>query len=300
VGPYDEAIVDMSHHGVKRMTHGQNVERDTGAIPDASLVPVAGWHVLHLFYGIDRARLASLGEKERASGRASIQEVLRTEGPERMQAFAILGHKADFGLVMAGPDLRALHGVQVAIQSSSLGPALVPRYSFCSLTEVSEYVPDTDAYARILRDGEGMDPESSLFKTRVAQYGSRLEGMNRQRLYPEFPEWPYFCFYPMYKLRQGTDQNWFLVPFEERLAMMTDHGKSGMKFAGKVSQLITASTGLDDWEWGVSLWAKNPSYIKEIVYTMRFDRASAQYAQFGPFYPGFILSPDELLESIRI
>ncbi len=103
----------------------------------------------------------------------------------------------------------------------------------------------------------------------------------------------------MSKMREPGN-NWYLLPFEERSEMMADHGKSGMMFAGRVSQVITASTGLDDWEWGVTLWAKNPSFLKEIVYTMRFDRASAQYALFGPFYPGYILPPDELMRTVRL
>ena len=81
---------------------------------------------------------------------------------------------------------------------------------------------------------------------------------------------------------------------------MGQHGKSGMRFAGRVSQLITASTGLDDWEWGVTLWAKNPAYLKEIVYTMRFDESSAIYALFGPFYFGYIQGADELLQTLRL
>jgi chlorite dismutase len=293
----------MSQREVFPMSRGQEAEHAPGDIPAPSLVPIAGWHVLHLFYRVNRPRISALAPRDRAAAAASLAELLQGQcpaPPQQIQVFAIVGHKADFGVIMAGPDLRALHALQVAIQSSVIGQALDPCYSFYSLTEVSEYVPDADAYARILREREGMEPESSIYKTRVAQYSSRLEGMNRQRLYPEFPDWPCICFYPMNKMRQGEGQNWFLVPFEERLAMMTDHGKSGMKFAGRVSQLITASTGLDDWEWGVTLWAKNPAYIKEIVYTMRFDRASAQYAQFGPFYPGFILPAGELIEALRL
>jgi hydrogen peroxide-dependent heme synthase len=100
-------------------------------------------------------------------------------------------------------------------------------------------------------------------------------------------------------MRQG-DQNWYLLPFEERSELMSHHARSGMKFAGKVSQLITASTGLDDWEWGVTLWAKNPTYLKDIVYTMRFDVSSAKYALFGEFYFGYILPPSELLDTLRL
>lgn len=269
---------------------------------ESSLVPVSGWHVLHLFYRIDRGALGRLADSERVQGR---EQILRAfdrsadRAPEQLQCFAVVGHKADLGVVMAGPDLRGLHAVQTAIQASALGPALVPSYSFYSITEVSEYVPDAEAYGRILREREGMDPEGSHYQTKVKQYAARLEGMNRQRMYPEFPDWPVICFYPMSKMRE-PGQNWYLLPFEERSEMMADHGKSGMKFAGRVTQVITASTGLDDWEWGVTLWARNPSYLKEIVYTMRFDRASAQYAQFGPFYPGYILPPEDLLRSVRL
>ena len=208
------------------------------------------------------------------------------------------GHKADFGAVVAGPDLRAVHDVQAAIESSPLGPVLIPTYSFYSITEVSEYVPDLEQYGEVLRR-EGGDPESPTYKAKVNAYEQRLGPMNRQRLTPEFPDWPCLCFYPMSKMRQG-DQNWYLLPFETRAELMSQHGKSGMKFAGKVMQVITASTGLDDWEWGVTLWARNPSYLKDIVYTMRFDESSAKYALFGPFYFGFLLSPAYRPGAIRL
>jgi chlorite dismutase len=201
--------------------------------------------------------------------------------------------------MLAGLDLKAIHAIQMGIQSSPLGPALAPVYSFTSITEVSEYVPGVDEYARILRERDGVDPESNVYKAKVAQYAQRLEPMNQQRLYPEFPDWPCVCFYPMSKMRQG-EQNWYLLPFERRAELMSQHGKTGMKFAGRVLQLITASTGLDDWEWGVTLWGRNPSYLKEIVYTMRFDESSARYALFGDFYFGYILPPAELLATVRL
>ncbi|WP_152051078.1 hydrogen peroxide-dependent heme synthase [Tautonia marina] len=266
----------------------------------ATLVPEAGWHFLHLFYRIDREALARLSPEAREQGRAQVLAALSTDsapGIEQCQCFVTPGHKSDFGVMMAGPDLRAIHGVQTALQASAIGPALVPSYSFYSITEVSEYVPDAEQYGAILRDREGMDPESPAYKAKVNAYTNRLEPMNRQRLYPEFPDWPCFCFYPMSKMRQG-EQNWYLLPFEPRSQMMAEHGRSGMKFAGKVTQVITASTGLDDWEWGVTLWARNPAYLKDIVYTMRFDESSARYALFGAFYFGFIAPPAELLEAV--
>jgi chlorite dismutase len=282
------------------MQHGHrpaSAERIT-----ASLVPEVGWHFLHVFYRVDRAALATLTAEARAEGRRQILEALdrsQPGAPEQLQVFAVPGHKADFGIMMAGTDIRAIHGIQQAVQGSSLGPAIVPTYSFYSITEISEYVPDVEAYGKILRDREGVDPESSVYKTKVNAYAERLGPMNKQRLYPDFPDWPCLCFYPMSKMRQG-EQNWYTLPFEDRTEMMSQHGRSGMKFAGKVSQVITASTGLDDWEWGVTLWGRNPSFLKDIVYTMRFDESSAKYALFGAFYFGYILPASEVLDAVHL
>ena len=291
------------HTSSSGSTSQPRARQTDGTIAEPSLVPESGWHFLHLFYRIDRAALGQLSEQERHAAWQRLQEALQAGSrpfPEQLQCFLMVGHKADFGVMMAGSDLHALHDVQMNLMAEPLARILQCVYSFYSITEISEYVPDVDAFGRILRDREKMDPESSTYKTRLTQYASRLEGMNRQRLYPEFPDWPCICFYPMNKMRSGAEQNWYLTPFEERMEMMADHGKSGMKFGGKVSQVITASTGLDDWEWGVTLWAKNPAYLKEIVYTMRFDRASAQYAEFGPFYPGVLRSPEQLATDLRL
>lgn len=282
---------------------GQRPGPAADAVP-ASLTPETGWHFLHVFYQIDRAALAAayrdrLGVTEGKAQFVAALDRSAPGAPDQIQCFAVPGHKADFGVMMAGTDLRAVHDVQTALQAGPLGAVIRPTYSFYSITEVSEYVPDAEEYARILKDREGLDPESPTYKARLSSYTQRLTPMNQHRLYPEFPDWPCVCFYPMSKMRDGA-QNWYTLPFEERTELMAQHGRSGMKFAGKVSQVITASTGLDDWEWGVTLWGKNPAYLKDIVYTMRFDESSAKYALFGPFYFGYILPPAELLNALRV
>ena len=296
----ESSTVARSSSGTFPMQHGHRPAASE-EIP-ATLVPEQGWHCMHVFYQVDRARLGLISTEQRQQGLDDFRRALRAKppgAPEQIQCFAVPGHKADFGIVMAGPDLRAIHDIQMAVQASSLGPALHPVYSFYSITEVSEYVPDEKQYAKILRDREKLDPQSTMYSAKVAAYSERLGPMNRQRLYPEFPSWPCLCFYPMSKMRTAG-QNWYLLPFDERSELMSHHGRSGMRFAGRVSQLITASTGLDNWEWGVTLWARNPSYLKDIVYTMRFDESSAKYALFGDFYFGYILPPDDLLETIRL
>ena len=123
--------------------------------------------------------------------------------------------------------------------------------------------------------------------------------MNKQRLYPDFPAFPVMTFYPMNKARHPL-ANWYTEPFSERTRLMAEHATSGIRFAGRVSQLITASTGFDDWEWGVTLWSRAPEHIKDIVYSMRFDKASAKYAEFGPFYVSYIMGAKEALEHCRV
>jgi len=126
-----------------------------------------------------------------------------------------------------------------------------------------------------------------------------MEKYNKDRLYPNMPDWPVFCFYPMGK-RRGEEQNWYHLDFETRRQLMMGHARVGRTYAGRVRQLITGSTGLDESEWGVTLFAHDTQDIKEIVYEMRFDEVSALYAEFGDFYIGLQLPLDELFRRVGI
>ncbi|MFN3190990.1 MAG: hydrogen peroxide-dependent heme synthase [Aureliella sp.] len=257
-------------------------------LPDPSIQPTSGWHCTHLFYRFDRAALKLLSGEERSRGVEQLHALLDpsgTDSPTRMQSFLISGHKADFGLVLMDPDPLKIDAVHQRLLNSELGTALEATYSFISLTEISEYVPSPAEYGERLKRG-GEDPNSPAFEAKVAAYEKRLPMMNAQRLTPELPDWPAMCFYPMNKSRV-VGANWFTTPFSSRNAMMAEHAQSGMAFAGKVTQVVSVSVGMDDWEWGVTLWARCPDYLKDIVYKMRFDEASAKYGEFGPFYVGY-------------
>lgn len=180
---------------------------------------------------------------------------------------SMLGHKADLAVMGLNNDSWALR----ELQSDLVAAGLELVDSYLSITEVSEYaagVPDE---------------------------------MKQARLYPQLPPegkeaW---CFYPMSK-RRVEGQNWYTTPFERRKELMYEHGTSGRKFAGRLVQLITGSTGLDDYEWGVTLFAQHLDDLKEVVYTMRFDQASAEFAEFGPFYTGLIADPPDALTGIGL
>jgi chlorite dismutase len=178
---------------------------------------------------------------------------------------SMLGHKADLAVMGVAADMRDLKALQTGLQHAGL--EIVDSY--VSLTEVSEYA-------------KGMPQE-----------------MLNARLYPQLPPpgknaW---CFYPMSK-RRNTDQNWFTLEYDRRKELMEEHGKSGRTFAGRVTQLVTGSAGLDDFEWGVTLFAVHPDDLKEVVYTMRYDEASAVYAEFGSFYVGMVTPVEELVHQI--
>ena len=178
---------------------------------------------------------------------------------------SMLGHKADLAVMGVAADMRELKALQTGLQHAGL--EIVDSY--ISLTEVSEYA-------------KGMPQE-----------------MLNARLYPQLPPpgknaW---CFYPMSK-RRNTDQNWFTLEYDRRKELMEEHGKSGRTFAGRVIQLVTGSAGLDDFEWGVTLFAVHPDDLKEVVYTMRYDEASAVYAEFGAFYVGMVTPVEELVHQI--
>jgi chlorite dismutase len=193
---------------------------------------------------------------------AAIAAVKAAEGAgDQVVPVAVLGHKADLAFMVLGDELRRQRRFQTELQAAGLEVV----DSYVSLTEVSEYA-------------QGMPEE-----------------MKTPRLHPQLPPegksaW---CFYPMSKKRV-PEQNWFTEPYERRRELMLEHGTSGRKFAGRVLQVVTGSTGLDDFEWGVTLFAVHPDDLKEVVYTMRFDEASAVYAEFGRFYAGMVTPVEDL------
>lgn len=268
---------------------------------EASLTPREGWHCSHLYYRFNRARLGGLSAAELAEGRHEFSAALTARpdnGPARLQSSVVSGHKADFGLMLLDADPLKIDSVHQRLMSGPLGVALEPTYSFVSVTEVSEYVPSVEQYGRRLVE-EGEDPSGPAYAAKLKAYENREVAMRRQRLTPDFPPWPNTCFYPMNKKRK-VGENWFLLDLDQRSRLMAEHGRTGMTFGGRVTQLITVGLGFDDWEWGVTLWARNPDFLKEIVYRMRFDEASARYAEFGPFYVSYVMPPDGILEHCRV
>jgi chlorite dismutase len=263
-----------------------------GSVSDREpLEASTGWGVLHLFY---RVRPQASDEPGAAKRILDAIDAFTAEAPHQVVTFAVLGHKADLGVMAVGPDLSRLQ----VLQHELLQTPLEPTSSYVSLTESSEYAMTEDDERRRLADEEQITDPAEV-EARLAPWRERITHYREQRIHPQLPRKRSLCFYPMSKRRTAGD-NWYALDFDARKELMAGHARVGRTYAGRVVQLITGSTGLDDWEWGVTLFADDPGALKDIVYEMRFDEVSARFAEFGPFYTGIALEPAEALRRVGL
>ena len=265
------------------------------------LVPREGWHVMHLFYQIDHAQWSICSDEEKRAAKTRLTELvqeIRSTADTHLLTFAVATPKADIGFMLLTPDLQIANAFEKQL-TLSLGPdILTPAYSYLSQTERSEYTTSSEEYAaETLKAEKGLTEGTPEFAAALAEFDTRMEHYLKHRLYPVLPDWPAICFYPMSKRRNGAD-NWYSLPFEERRKLMGGHARTGRAYSGRILQLITGSTGLEEHEWGVTLLAKDTIDIKQIVYEMRFDEVSARYGEFGDFYIGMQLPLDELFRRV--
>jgi chlorite dismutase len=211
--------------------------------------------------------------------------------PNQSAVFAQLGHKGDLMFVHYRDSIEEVAQIERDIARTEFGAYLQPQHSYLSIVELGLYESSLKLYAQLA--SEGVEPYSEQWDRRVQETIARQSAAMSARLYPSIPETKYVCFYPMDKKR-GEQVNWYAAPMTDRARMMQDHGLIGRRFAGKVKQIISGSIGLDDWEWGVDLYADDPGVFKQLIYEMRFDEASALYGLFGAFFVGVRLRVADL------
>ena len=267
------------------------------------IIPTEGWHVIHLFYQIDHTQWSIQTEEEQLKAKTNLSKLIqdiRSTPNAQLLLFSIVTPKADIGFMLITDDLQLANAFEKQLTLALGADILNPSFSYLSMTETGDYMTTEEDYSektlkseRNLKEGTE-DYENALneFKTHMAKYSN-------DKLYPNLPDWPVFCFYSMAK-RRGETFNWYALPFDERKRLMAEHGKVGRQWTGKIRQLITGSVGLDDSEWGVSLFANNSYDIKGIVYQMRYDEVSVKYAEFGDFYIGLQLPLDQLFRRIGL
>lgn len=240
-----------------------------------------GWYCLHDFRAINWPAWKTLSSEERQEIVNELVSMLEkwTETENKKEGshafYSIVGQKADLMIMLLRPTMEELNEIENAFNKTRFAEFTIPTYSYVSVVELSNYMA-----------GEGG--------------GDPYENPEvRARLYPTLPKANHVCFYPMDKRRDGDD-NWYMLPMEDRRKLMYSHGMIGRSYAGKVKQIITGSVGFDDWEWGVTLFADDVLQFKKLVYEMRFDEVSARYGEFGSFYVGNLLEPAALEKYFHI
>jgi hydrogen peroxide-dependent heme synthase len=277
----------------------QNVESSRSELPPET---VEGHYALHQMFSVDRPMLRRIDEKAEAYlGRESaavLDALARPADGGWSTVVRLVGSRADVMFMHLRPTLDSLGEAQQRLTEMPFFDFLQPVYSFLSVTEAGMY-HITAKVSREIRE-QGREVSGKEYRALLAERVEKERATEhvQKRLYPELPEdMPYVCFYPMNKKRD-PGANWYSLSLEERSRLMQEHGMSGRRYAGRVTQVVTGAIGFDAWEWGVTLFAKDPLDFKKIVSEMRFDEASARYGEFGDFFVGRRVGAGEWAGSI--
>jgi hydrogen peroxide-dependent heme synthase len=262
--------------------------RSQAASADVPPVPltVEGYSVLHQMMRFGWAAWRPLPpEQKREIVEEASALLARMEQNSAGQSalFSLLGHKGDLMLVHFRPSFDDLKQTELQLAQLRLSDYLEPTTSYLSVIELGLYESTLKIYTELA--ARGLEAHSEPWNREIKETLARQKEAMRPRLFPEMPKHRYISFYPMDR-RRGEQQNWYMVPIEERARQMNEHGLVGRRYAGEVKQIITGSIGFDDWEWGVDLFAADPLVFKKLIYEMRFDQVSAVFALFGHFYVG--------------
>lgn len=257
-----------------------------------------GAFLLHSLFSVDWDTWHDLKDKKRSRIMKQTAAMLREIGgdPDREESAAfyhVLGHKADLMFVFSRHTAEQLAMVERQLTLLPIWPLLEPTYSYFSVVELSLHGV-AERYRGQLAQ-QGLEEGTPEYDAALEQMLAEDRQVQRPRLFPQFPETKYVCFYPMDKKR-GEVKNWFMLEGSERGKMMGAHGRTGRKYQGKVSQIISGSMGLDDFDWGVDLFADDALQFKKLIYEMRYDEVSAVYAEFGSFFIGCRVEPERLLD----
>jgi hydrogen peroxide-dependent heme synthase len=268
-------------------------------VADFPPVPLTleGSSVLHQFFRFDWKawRACMQGERNEIAAEAveTLKKLERAEhsAPFHSALYSLLGHKGDLLLLHFRDSLEALNRVELALAQTRFYDFLELRHSYVSVVELGLYESTRKTYEAA--EAKGFEAHSPQWNAEIASSLERASAAMAPRLFPAVPDARYISFYPMDRKR-GEQVNWYTVPFAERQRMMHEHGMIGRRYADQVKQIISGSIGMDDWEWGVDLFADDPVVFKKLIYEMRFDEVSAVYALFGQFFVGVRLPADKL------
>lgn len=276
-----------------REKENERLNLEEEGLPAAPLT-LEGSYILHQMFRVRRLAWQALAPTERKGilgETVTLLGEMEQRSGEESALFSLLGHKGDLMLLHCRRTVDALNGAELRLAHLRLAEFLEQTTSYLSVVELGLYEVSVRLYTGL--KAKGFKPDSPEWNREVEAELERQRKVALPRLWPEIPPRRYVCFYPMSKMR-GQTKNWYQLPMESRQEMMREHGVIGRKYAGQVTQIISGSIGLDDWEWGVDLFSDDPLVFKKVVTEMRFDEASAVYGLFGPFYVGLRFPAAEL------
>jgi len=268
----------------------QAVALELPAVP----LTLEGYSVLHQMFRFRWTEWRKLKGPDRTEcARQFAAAFADLEKAGQFAAYSLIGHKGDLVLVHFRDSFEDLNQAELQLDHTEFQEFLEPVHSYLSVIELGLYDSSVKLFRHLTE--RGVTPHSEEWNREVQETLHRQRAAMWSRLYPKIPESRYLCFYPMDR-RRGEDKNWYMLPIEERQRQMEEHGMVGRRYAGKVQQIITGSIGFDDWEWGVDLFAPEPLVFKKLIYEMRFDQVSAEYALFGQFFIGLRVPLEKLGE----
>ena len=266
---------------------------------DALLPPLAlhGWYMLTQFVDV----LPRVEGEDPAARGERFDDLARTlgawedRGDEGWTAlYRMVGGGTDYMLLHLRPSLEELGEAERTLRLHDASRELVVTGDYVSVVELGLYGHTLGLAKRAEREGVelGSDAWEEMVEAFLAEQMEKEYTL--RRLYPRQPDdMPYVCFYPMNK-RRNPGQNWYTQTLAERARLMQEHGKTGRAYAGKVSQIISGSVGLDDWEWAVTLFSGDPIHFKDLVTEMRYDEVTSVYGEFGSFWVGHRIPAEDL------
>jgi chlorite dismutase len=268
----------------------QAIASELPAVP----LTLEGYSVLHQMFRFRWTEWRKLDIAKRAACAREVAEAFAgSEQAGQFAVYSLIGHKGDLMLVHFRDSFEELNQAELQLDRTGLQEFLEPVHSYLSVIELGLYDSSVKLFRQLTE--RGVIPQSEEWSREASDTIERQKAAMHSRLFPKIPGSRYLCFYPMDR-RRGEDKNWYTLPIEERQRQMEEHGMVGRRYAGKVQQIITGSIGFDDWEWGVDLFAAEPLVFKKLIYEMRFDQVSAEYALFGQFFIGLRVPLEQIGE----
>jgi peroxiredoxin len=104
---------------------------------------------------------------------------------------------------------------------------------------------------------------------------------------------PWLCMYPFVR-----SYEWYLLPDDERRAMLREHGVAGREFTD-VQPNTVAAFALNDYEWILALEATELHDLVDMMRDLRSTQARRHVREEIPFYTGRLVDTDGAAEVLR-